>query len=335
MRFGSLIAHVVFVGCTLIFAVDAAQAAQVPPRLLPLLQNKEKIALALSEPAARCVQRKDTKHPAFHGCIDWHSAVHGTWALVAYTAMTGDGRYESLIKDILQPKHLDKELRFLQSNTAFELPYGRAWFLRLALEYERHYRDGKLLPMGDFVASTLLTHYTHTVPDPRSPEYESSSWAIINLLDFYEFRSDKARVKQIKGLAKARFLGSKPECDSSIEQDGFMAICTNWAWLASKIMGQGEFNTWVTSFMPPSRLPKPITDPRTAHEHGLNFSRSWGLWEMFSVAVRPEYIDSYVDHVQATLKNRSNWDGDYGSVGHWVPQFGMFAIQPLFGSKFR
>ena len=114
-----------------------------------------------------------------------------------------------------------------------------------------------------------------------------------------------------------------------------MAICTNWAWLASKIMGQGEFNTWVTSFMPPSRLPQPITDPRTAHEHGLNFSRSWGLWEMFSVAVRPEYIDSYVDHVQATLKNRSNWDGDYGSVGHWVPQFGMFAIQPLFGSKFR
>lgn len=83
---------------------------------------------------------------------------------------------------------------------------------------------------------TLYTYCT----DPRSPEYESSSWAIINLLDFYEFRSDKARVKQIKGLAKARFLGSKPECDSSIEQDGFMAICTNWAWLASKIMGQGN-----------------------------------------------------------------------------------------------
>ena len=171
--------------------------------------EQRKIALALSEPAARCVQRKDTKHPAFHGCIDWHSAVHGTWALVAYTAMTGDGRYESLIKDILQPKHLDKELRFLQSNTAFELPYGRAWFLRLALEYERHYRDGKLLPMGDFVASTLLTHYTHTVPDPRSPEYESSSWAIINLLDFYEFRSDKARVKQIKRTGQSTLLRIK------------------------------------------------------------------------------------------------------------------------------
>lgn len=335
MRFGLLIAHAVFAGCTLFFAVTTSQGAQVPPRLLPLLQNKEKIALALSEPAARCVRMEDTKHSAFHGCIDWHSAVHGTWSLVAYTAMTGDDRYESLIKETLQPKHIDEELRFLQSNPTFELPYGRAWFLRLALEHERHYRDGKLLPMGDFIASTLLAHYTHTVPDPLSPEYESSSWAIINLLDFYEFRGDKARANQIKGLAKKFFLGAKPECDSNIERGGFMAICTNWAWLASKIMVREEFGTWVTSFLPPTRLPNPITDLKTAHEYGLNFSRSWGLWEMFSVAARPEYIDSYVDHMQATLDNRSNWDGNYRSIGHWVPQFGMFAIQPLFGSKFR
>lgn len=87
-------------------------------------------------------------------------------------------------------------------------------------------------------------------------------------------------------------------------------------------------------FMPPSRLSQPVPRPVTAHEFALNFSRSWGLWEMYSVSVHPEYIDAYVDHVQATLGNSANWDGDYGRVGHWVPQFGMFAIQPLFGSRF-
>lgn len=100
-------------------------------------------------------------------------------------------------------------------------------------------------------------------------------------------------------------------------------------------MGRDQFDKWVSNFLPPSRLPLPIKDPKEAHEYGLNFSRAWGLWELFSITTNPEYLDSYVDHVQATLKDRNNLDGDYQSVGPWVPQFGMFAIQPLFGEDFR
>ena len=41
---------------------------------------------------AAYVARRDTEHPAFHGCVDWHSACHGVWALLAYQRATGDAR---------------------------------------------------------------------------------------------------------------------------------------------------------------------------------------------------------------------------------------------------
>src|SRR5262245_43116226 len=56
-------------------------------------QERRQILDALVVPIEHCVRRQDTNYIAFHGCIDWHSAVHGTWALVKYTRLTGDTRY--------------------------------------------------------------------------------------------------------------------------------------------------------------------------------------------------------------------------------------------------
>src|SRR5262249_53537095 len=75
---------------------------QVPPALEQLAQQRDAIARDLSETIARCVERHDTAHPAFHGCVDWHSAVHGVWALVAYVRATGDERFRPLIDETLR-----------------------------------------------------------------------------------------------------------------------------------------------------------------------------------------------------------------------------------------
>jgi hypothetical protein len=34
-----------------------------------------------------------------------------------------------------------------------------------------------------------------------------------------------------------------------------------------------------------------------------------------------------LDHIETNLHRPSWWRGDYRSVGHWVPQFGIFALQ--------
>ena len=64
--------------------------------LASLAADRTEIAKALASAVSQAVCRKDTDHTAFHGCIDWHSAVHGTWALTAYTRMTGDRQHERL-----------------------------------------------------------------------------------------------------------------------------------------------------------------------------------------------------------------------------------------------
>lgn len=99
----------------------ATLAAVIPDSLLPLLTQRAEIASTLARPIARCVQRRDTDHPVFHGCVDWHSSVHATWSLVAFTRATGDPRYRPLIHDLLDPELLRKERANLKSYEGFEM----------------------------------------------------------------------------------------------------------------------------------------------------------------------------------------------------------------------
>ncbi len=44
----------------------------------------------LTETVERGFTRRDTKHPAFCGCIDWHSSVHGAYGLLTAARLTGN-----------------------------------------------------------------------------------------------------------------------------------------------------------------------------------------------------------------------------------------------------
>ena len=41
-------------------------------------------------------------------------------------------------------------------------------------------------------------------------------------------------------------------------------------------------------------------------------------------------LRAYVAHVRESYDKPELWRGSYQGVGHWVPQFGMLALQPLF-----
>jgi len=47
----------------------------------------------------------------------------------------------------------------------------------------------------------------------------------------------------------------------------------------------------------------------------------------------PRLRASYVAHVQTGFEPRTQWSGEYLVNGHWVAQFGMLAIEPLFGER--
>ena len=318
-----------------IIHVHPALPAELPPEYVPIVDNKLHIARSLTRPIARCFRRRDTSHPVFHGCIDWHSAVHAAWALTAYTRATGDRRYVDLIRETLRPDLIEVERKALQGNKDFEMPYGRAWFLRLAIDYGRTFQSDLLTPFADQVAESLMSYYARHPPIPFSRSYDNAAWALLNVLDYALERRNAPMAIAVDRLTRSHFLRHRKACPIDDEGSTFMAVCLNWAWLVSRILPRDEFLRWLPGFLPSVEGFRPVKFPRSAHEYGMNFSRAWGLWELHSVTKDRKYLELFAAHFAQAYDNPENWDGDYLKVGHWVSQFGLFALLPVFGPGYR
>lgn len=312
---------------------DPGAGAKAEDPSSALRQARAEIARELAQPIARCVARRDTGHDAFHGCIDWHSAVHGTWALIAYARATGDARHQALVARNLSSARVAREHALLLAEPAFEMPYGRAWLLRLARDHEAAYADGALRALAEDVLASLIAYYRQRPPNPRRGSYGSDSWALINMHDYAAWSRNTAALKTIRGWVHAHFATYDVACDYGLEVGHFMAVCTNWAWLVGKVLDPEQFDAWAAAFFAGTGLPRPVTQPVNWHHHGLNFSRAWGLWGLYAASGSPSrkqaYLDAYLAHFRATYERPSHWRGSYEGVAHWVPQFGMLALQPL------
>ena len=78
-----------------------------------------------------------TLHPAFYGCFDWHSSVHGHWALVTILKEFPDFQFkdeiiEKLKKNITK-ENIQREIEYFDDkhNKTYERTYGWAWLLKL------------------------------------------------------------------------------------------------------------------------------------------------------------------------------------------------------------
>jgi Protein of unknown function (DUF2891) len=317
----------------LIGSEPAARAADNPSPLVQLAEQKNTIAAALAHQVAMCSARHDSNYPAFKGCIDWHSAVHGIWALTAYERATGDRQYSPLVSSILNPDALKLERKHLRQSPQFEMPYGRAWFLRLAIDHRRLTGSDDLADFADEVALSIRDHYRAHAINRLVGAYDSDSWALLNLLDYARFRNLTEVETEVTNWVKNDFVNVDPGCSYDRERGEFMGICTNWAALVSRVLDRDAYAAWLDKFIATNGLPRPVSDPSTDHDFGLNFSRAWGLWDMYDRTGRADIADAYAAHVHNGFAPASNWSGDYDAVGHWVAQFGMFAVQPLFGPE--
>ena len=180
-----------------------------------------------------------------------------------------------------------------------------------------------------------MSHFDQNEPSPHLGSYESNSWALANMYDYAKLERDKDSQDTLQKWIHAHFVKYKEGCDYSLETGHFMAICTSWASLVSKVLDRAEFDDWATKFFRDIGLPQPVKNPINWHHRGLNFSRAWGLWELYATTGNVSYIEAFVAHFEETYTDTSQWRGSYVGVAHWVPQFGMFALQPLFGEKGR
>jgi hypothetical protein len=79
-------------------------------------------------------------YPAFYGCFDWHSSVHGHWLLVRLLNTTANLADRNVIEEKLNQsfsaENIVGELANYQrpGMKSFERPYGIAWLLQLTAE---------------------------------------------------------------------------------------------------------------------------------------------------------------------------------------------------------
>src|SRR4029079_2729225 len=116
---------------------DQAQAARFAALALDCVHKPypNKIAHSLNSDADVKAPRELT--PAFFGCYDWHSSVHGHWLLVRLARLfpqapfAADAR-QAVGQSLAAPNtHAGRKYLTAQGRTSFERPYGLAWLLQL------------------------------------------------------------------------------------------------------------------------------------------------------------------------------------------------------------
>ncbi len=275
--------------------------------------------------------------PAFYGCYDWHSSVHGHWLLariarelpgspVAVRAMTA-------LEKSITPAHIAAEVSYLSApgRATFERPYGLAWLLTLGLELREMKSPlaATLAPLEKAVVERLSSWLPKLSHPVRSGEHSQTAFALGLSLDWARGSGDKPFAALIESRARDFYLKDR-NCPANYEPSGedFLSPCLAEADLMRRVLPKQEFAAWFGQFMPTwPYKPLTVTDPtdgKLAHLDGLNLSRAWMIQGIASaLPARPELAASARAHAEAGLKAVT---GEHYEGGHWLGSFAVYLV---------
>ena len=295
--------------------------------------DREAHLRALSAPILDCIARSDTSSPAFHGCWDWHSAVHGIWATLALARLVGDPAFTAAADAQLTADAVAGELTRVEAGGPFgEVPYGYAWLLRLARERADAGRQD-LLPHGRAAAARLDGWIDALSPAGidtalGADDYVNLSWALVHRLQWARHDGDAARAAEIEAFAADEVLPRSCRVRDDVDALGeFFPPCLHRVLALAAALPPAERAELQAELQdgPPADL-VPLVEPAPAHVAGLNFSRAFGLWAAFEATGDSRWRDAYVEHVEAHMAQPAFWAEDYLAHSHWIPQFGVYAL---------
>ncbi|RLQ22724.1 DUF2891 family protein [Seongchinamella sediminis] len=289
-------------------------------------------------------------YPAFYGCYDWHSSVHGHWLLVRMLNTAPDKVDTNLIKSRLgqsfRPENLEAELQSYtrEGNRTFERPYGLAWYLQLTTELrEASFSQAKtwlqtLQPLESAIVAAM-TDWLHKLAYPiRTGEHSQTAFAFGLMLDWSRHSGNTDFEQLLTRRVRDYYLEDR-DCPIAYEPSGqdFLSPCLAEADLMRRVLPADEFRDWLTDFFP--RLHRgdeswitPATvsdksDGKLAHLDGLNLSRAWMLEGIISAL---DDNDPRVALLESNLKahRKAGLDaviGDMHYMGsHWLGSFAAY-----------
>jgi hypothetical protein len=288
--------------------------------------------------------------PAFYGCYDWHSSVHGHWLLVRLIRTFPDASFATPARDALRKsltaENLKQEAAYLRGagRASFERPYGLAWLLQLCAEL-REWDDEKaremsanLRPLEEAAVERLKTWLPKLSHPVRIGEHDQTAFGLGLMLDYARSTGNEAFAKLVTDSARKFFLADK-NCPLAYEPSGedFLSPSLGEADVMRRVLSPAEFATWLREFMPqipttrnadwlPVTVSPDRSDPKLAHLDGLNLSRAWMLEGIISALPaddprRPALAAAADAHRRAGLAAVT---GEHYEGGHWLGSFAVY-----------
>jgi Protein of unknown function (DUF2891) len=292
--------------------------------------------------------------PAFYGCLDWHSDVHGHWLLVRLLRLYPGASFAPAARAALDQTfttaNIDAEARYLRGagRASFERPYGLAWLLALAAELRRfddadaRRWSAALAPLQTEVVARLESWLPKLHYPIRVGEHDQTAFSFGLISDWAGVTGDR-EMRRLLADAAQRFYRNDRSCPLSYEPSGedFLSPCLAEADFMRRVLEPQAFAHWLTGFLPQiphagvagaARAwlsPGVVTDrsdPKLAHIDGLNLSRAWML-EGIAQGLPPKdaripaLLAAAASHSAAALPAVT---GEYYEGGHWLGTYAVY-----------
>jgi hypothetical protein len=295
------------------------------------------------------VQSPRALHPAFYGCFDWHSSVHGHWMLVKvlrdFPELPEAKEIRVVLEENLAPERIATEVAYFSQpgRRSFERTYGWAWLLKLAAELrswdspEARRWSANLQPLANRVTVAFLDFLPRQTYPIRTGVHPNTAFSLSLALDYARQARDSRletlvceRARTYFGVDRNAPLGWEPSGED------FLSASLEEAALMAKVLSKSEFRAWVTAFLPEllkdgnlvPALVSDRTDPKIVHLDGLNLSRARCLYLIAATLGakdprREPLLRTAETHAQASLPFIAS--GGYEGE-HWL---GSFAVHML------
>ena len=293
--------------------------------------------------------------PAFYGCYDWHSSVHGHWLLARVARLHVDAPYaaraRAALAESITAANIAAEVRYLNGagRVAFERPYGLAWLLQLDAELHEWAAERPadadvrtwaetLEPLTRAAVSRIAGWLPKLTAPIRIGEHSQTAFSFGLMLDWARTTNDKKLESLLLARSRDFYLNDRA-CPLAYEPSGedFLSPCVAEADLMRRVLPQAEFARWLSDFLPslprdgrgnwlaPGVVTDP-TDPKLGHLYGLNLSRAWML-HAIARSLPPSDPRGAALMAAARIHSAEGMKGVTGEHyegGHWLGTFAVY-----------
>ncbi|WP_256006772.1 DUF2891 domain-containing protein [Pedobacter deserti] len=286
-------------------------------------------------------------HPAFYGCYDWHSSVHGHWMLVRllklFPTIPEASEIRSKLNENLSAENIIQEIKIFEGkdNKAFERTYGWAWLLQLQTELDT-WNDplgtklqNNLRPLANKIASLYIEYLPKMSYAVRSGEHSNLAFGL-KLAWEYARNAKNQELQNVVKETAVRFYQNDANCPFNWEPGGadFLSPCLEEADLMARVLTGKQFEKWFKKFLPSASktnfniIPgevKDRSDGKLVHLDGLNLSRASALYNIgkhYSKNQKQLFVLAN-KHLSSALPNVAS--GDYMGE-HWLASFAVYAL---------